>query len=385
MLNSFHALDATSGPTSAWWCWHWRPVYAKTRKPQGTRCVSLHIIIHTAWVHLDSHSLCHVKWINVWSRGPITRNQSFWRLIHLWLSERASIKTSSTLTHTLGAGHAPHGSLCAVSHREISPACPTAAYTSFSLQLSWYQHTEAAGQRLPDTDAVGVPWSQWLSGTAVISHDISATLRMRASWAAGPVSLNLHILAASFISSRCQWLGEVSLLFGMSIEWLLYTLLFSWMYLNTNIPSILSVMTPNVTYAWVSANNNTRQSQNKNTLSLTTLVLLQVVVDHPGAQGHSTFPAQQIVTGSLWSEDFYLPSASSTFFRCNRETATDWRMTCVEGRGNTCKVGLVIEPLHEMKRSETRVTVIKITTHLHRQWLYHHQEVKGELDLKVKH
>ncbi len=52
---------------------------------------------------------------------------------------------------------------------------------------SWYQHTEASGQQLPDTDAVGVPLSLWLSRTTVISHDTSVTLRISISWAAPPL------------------------------------------------------------------------------------------------------------------------------------------------------------------------------------------------------
>lgn len=82
---------------------------------------------------------------------------------------------------TVGAGCGPHGSLCAVSHCKVSPPRRTAASTSLSLRPSWYQHTGASGQQLPDTDAVGVPPSLWLSRTAVISHDISVTLRIRAA------------------------------------------------------------------------------------------------------------------------------------------------------------------------------------------------------------
>lgn len=59
---------------------------------------------------------------------------------------------------TFRAGSDPQRSPRSVSHCEVDSPCQTAACTSLSLQPSWYQHTEATGQQLPDADAVGVPY-----------------------------------------------------------------------------------------------------------------------------------------------------------------------------------------------------------------------------------
>lgn len=118
----------------------------------------------------------------------LSDKHSFWLSVLRVLTQSAALKlTCASHRHTLitfRAGYGPHGSPRAVSHRKVGPPRRTAAYTSLSLHPAWYQHTEASGQQLPDTDAVGVPLSLWLSRTTVISHDISVTLRISISWVA---------------------------------------------------------------------------------------------------------------------------------------------------------------------------------------------------------
>lgn len=63
----------------------------------------------------------------------------------------------------------------------------------FSFRHSWYQHTEASGQQLPDTDAVGVPPFLWLSRTIVNSHDSPVTLRIKISWAVCTLRVLTHV------------------------------------------------------------------------------------------------------------------------------------------------------------------------------------------------
>lgn len=111
-------------------------------------------------------------------------------LAHITQMQRLVPAPYTLITSSAGCG--PHGWPRAASHWEVGPFRRTAAYTSLSLQPAWYQHTEASGQRLPDTDAAGVPPSPWLSGTTVISRDICPALRISYC-----LPLNLNVLAKS--------------------------------------------------------------------------------------------------------------------------------------------------------------------------------------------
>lgn len=110
--------------------------------------------------------------------------------------------TLYTLT-TLRAGCGPHGWPCAVSHRKVGPPRRAAAYTSLSLKPSWYQHTEASGKQLPDTErcwcstVAMTQWNHshfpWHFSNDEDQYQLSCSDSLR---------LNLRVLAQSLLS-RC--------------------------------------------------------------------------------------------------------------------------------------------------------------------------------------